>query len=164
MDLMTPEGGTIVWTAITFIMLVFVLYKVAWNPILSMLEEREAKIQVSLIAADQARFDAEESNVMRQQILDEAQKQAQKILLDARKSAEKISAEIAAQAKMDSEKLIIRAKSEIDAGRDQIMQEMRELAIELSMTATERLIQKSLSREEHQAVIKESLQKIESLS
>ena len=57
MDLMTPEGGTIVWTAITFILLLSVLYKVAWKPILSTLEERELKISDSLKAADQARID-----------------------------------------------------------------------------------------------------------
>ena len=164
MDLMTPEGGTIVWTAITFILLVIVLYKVAWKPILSMLDERELKISESLKAADQARLDAEQGAEKRQEILDEAKKEAQKILTEARRSAEKISEDMSQQAQSDAEKILARAKNEINSSRDKVVQEMRNLAVELSMAATEKMIQKSLSKEDHQAVINESMQKIESLS
>jgi len=161
MDLMTPEGGTIVWTAVIFILLVFVLYKVAWKPILTILDEREQRIKDSLQAAAKARTEAEESAEKRLEIIQEAKKEAQKIITDAQHSAEKISQGIIRKSQQEAELLLARAKNEIDASRDRVMHEMRELAVQISMTATEKLIRKTLSREDHQKAIKESLEKME---
>ncbi len=163
MDLMTPESGTIVWTTITFVALVFALYKIAWKPILSMLEEREQKIRESLQAADKARAEAEQSSEERLRIVREAKNEAQKLLAEARRSAEKMSDDMMRKAQGEAELLLARAKSEIEASRDNVLQQMRDLAVELSMAATEKLIRKDLSREEHQRIIQESMEKMEKL-
>jgi len=164
MDLMTPESGTIVWTAVIFLLLMLVLYKIAWKPILAMLEEREHMITESLKAAEQAHRDAEKSSEKHRQIIEEATKEAQKIILEARRTAEKMNDEMSQRAQLEAEQIIERAQKELDAGRDKILQEMRDLAVELSMAATENLIAQKLSKEDHQAAVNEALKKIENLS
>lgn len=164
MDLMTPEGGTIVWTAVIFVILAYLLLKFAWKPIFSMLEERETKIRESLQAAEKARAEAEESAARRLEVIQEAKKDAQRIISDARHSAEKLSQDMLTKAQKEAESLLDRAKGEIEAGRDRVLQEMRDLAVQLTMSATEKLIRKNLSKEDHRAAIEESLARMKDVN
>jgi len=77
MELMTPQGGTIFWTTLTFLLLLFALTKVGWKPILSMLDEREKKINESLALAEEARVASQKTLAEQNQILDAARKEAQ---------------------------------------------------------------------------------------
>lgn len=164
MDLMTPESGTIVWTIVTFVLLTIILYKIGWKPILSILDERELKINESLQTAERAREDAEKKADERQQIIEEARKEAHDIIAAARHSADSVRDDIIAQAKGEADKLIDRAKNEIEMSRDKVLHDMRELAIELSMQATEKLISKKLSAEDHDTMIRAAMQRMEQLN
>ncbi|MBN1482718.1 ATP synthase F0 subunit B [candidate division KSB1 bacterium] len=164
MDLMTPEGGTIVWTAVTFVALAFILYKIGWKPILHMLEERELRIQESLDAAERAKDDARKIAEERQKQIDQARQEAHDIIHAARSSAEALREDIINNAQAEAEKLIERAKREISLSRDKAIHDMRDLAIELSMMATEKLIRQKLSKEEHDAMIHAAMEKIEQLN
>jgi len=128
MELMTPNTGAIFWSMLTFLALLLILRKLAWKPILTMLDEREGQIQASL---DQARQAAEVSKN-----------------------------DIMQKAEMEASQLIERATREIQLSRDKAMAEMRDLAVELSMTATGKLIGKSLDKKDHQQLIEESMQQI----
>ncbi len=164
MDLMTPEGGTIVWTIITFVLLSLILYKVGWKPILSILDERELRISESLKSADRAREEAEKKADERENIIEEARKEAHDIINAARQSADSVREDIIKQAKVEADKLIERAKNEIEMSRDKVMHDMRALAIELSMEATEKLISKNLSKEDHDAMIRAAMDRMEQLN
>lgn len=164
MDLMTPESGTIVWTIITFVLLSIILYKIGWKPILAMLEEREQRIKESLQTAERAREEAEKKADERQQIIEEARKEANDIINAARKSADSVREDIIQTAKAESEKMLDRAKNEIEMSRDKVMHDMRELAIELSMQATEKLISKNLSKEDHDAMVRAAMARMEQLN
>lgn len=164
MELMTPHVGTIFWTALTFIVLLLLLRKYGWSPILSMLDERELRIKESLQAADLARKEAQKGNEERQKVMEAARREAQDILLAVRQTAEKSREEIMKKAQDDAGALLDRAKREIETSRDDALKEIRKLAVELSMAATEKLIGKSLSAEEHQKLISDSLQKMERLN
>ena len=163
MELMTPEGGTIVWTAVTFVILTFILYKVGWKPILNILEEREQRIKQSLEAADRAQESAEKTADERQKLIDEARTEARDIVTSARKAAETVRDDVIKTAHAEAEKLLERAKHEIEMSRDNVMHDMRELAIELSMAATEKLISKNLSKEDHNAMIQDAMKRMEQL-
>ena len=69
MELMTPAGGTIFWTTLTFLLLLFALTKVGWKPILSMLDEREKKLKESLELADQAKIASQKTLAEQSQML-----------------------------------------------------------------------------------------------
>lgn len=164
MDLMTPEGGTIVWTAITFVILAFILHKIGWKPILNMLEERELRIQESLKAADKAKEDAHKIAKERQKQIDEARREAHDILSAARSAADSARDDILKKAQSEADKLIERARREIDLSRDKLLHDMRELAIELSMAATEKLIRQKLSKEDHDGMLRAAMEKMEQLN
>lgn len=164
MDLMTPESGTIVWTIITFVLLSLILYKIAWKPILSMLDEREQRITESLQTADRVRAEAEKKADERQLLFEEARKEADGIIAAARQAADNARQDIIAHAKKEAEKLIERAKKEIDMSHDKVMHDMRTLAVELSMQATEKLISKKLTQDDHDAMVRAAMDRMEQLN
>ena len=164
MELMTPEGGTIFWTALTFLLLLFALTKVGWKPILNMLDEREKKINESLQLAEQAKIASQKTLAEQNQILETARREAQEILTRNRKAAEATKDEIIKKASAEAEQLIARARREIDLSRDKALEEIRDLAVELSMDATTKLVGKSLDAKDHQSLIKESLEKLGKLN
>ncbi len=164
MDLMTPESGTIVWTIVTFALLSIVLYKIGWKPILNMLEEREQRITESLQTADRARQEAEQKADERQRIIEDARQEAHQIIAAARESVDNVRDDIIEQAKTEADKMIERATSEIEMSRDKILHDMRVLAIELSMQATEKLIGKTLTAEDHDAMIRAAMHRMEHLN
>ena len=164
MDLMNPEGGTIVWTIITFVLLSIILYKIGWKPILNMLEEREQRITESLQSAEQAKEDAEKTADERQQVIDQARKEAHEIINAARESAETVREDVVKTAKAEADKMIERAKNEIEMSRDKLIHDMRELAVELSMAATEKLISKKMTKKDHDAMIRAAMGRMEQLN
>lgn len=164
MELMTPEGGTLFWTALTFIVLLIILRKVAWHPILHMLEEREHRIQESLDKADEARIEAEKTLAEQAQIIEAAKKEALEIIAKSQNSAETVKDGILKQARAEAEKMIQKAKREIELSRDKAMEDIQELAVDLSMTATEKLIGRSLEKKDHKKIISESLTKLEDMN
>ena len=81
--MLTIEPGLLIWTIITFVILLAVLGKLAWKPLLGALEQRETTIRESLEKAEQARLEAEELMAQNRQILAEANRQANRILAQA---------------------------------------------------------------------------------
>ena len=164
MELMTPEGGTIFWTAVTFVVLAFILYKVGWKPILNMLEERELRIKESIEKADLVKEESERTAIERQQQIDAARKEANEILNAARQAAETIKNDIDKTAHAEADKMIERAKHEIELSREILIQDIRTLAIELSMDATEKLISKKLTKDDHQSMVQAAMDRLEQLN
>jgi F-type H+-transporting ATPase subunit b len=160
MELMTPHGGTIFWTAVTFICLVLILSKFAWRPILQTLEEREKRIRESLDAAEKARVASQKTLEEQSQIIDAARREAQEILARTRKAADTAREEMLKKAGSEAEHLVEKARREIELSRDRAIEEIRGLAVELSMSATRRLIGKSLDPKDHEALIEQSLKNI----
>jgi F-type H+-transporting ATPase subunit b len=160
MELMTPNTGAIFWTILTFLALLFILRKLAWKPILSMLDEREGQIQASLDQAEKAGKEAKKTLSEQAAILEAARRESQDILAKARQLAEVSKTEMMQKAEAEAGQLIQRATREIQLSRDKAMAELRDLAVELSMAATGQLIGKSLDKKDHKKLIDESLQKI----
>ncbi|NIA31567.1 MAG: F0F1 ATP synthase subunit B [Actinobacteria bacterium] len=164
MELLTPEGGTLFWTALTFIALLIILRKVAWHPILHMLEDREHRIKESLDKAEKARIEAEKTLAEQAQIIKTAQKTAQEIIGKSQKSAESIKEDIVKRAHLEADKMLQKAKRDIELSRDKAMEDIQELAVNLSMMATEKLIGRSLDEKDHKVIISESLSKLEDMN
>jgi len=123
-------------------------------------DEREGQIKASLEQAEKVSQEAKKTLSEQAQILDAARRESQEILAKARQSAEVSKAEIVQKAQTEAEQLIQRATREIQLSRDKAVAELRDLAVELSMTATGKLIGKSLDKKDHEKLVKESLQKI----
>lgn len=160
MELLTPSPGTIFWTFVTFVLLLLVLKKMAWKPILQALDEREKRIQNSLDQADGAKKEAEKLLSEQQNLLDAARKESQQIIAKSRKTAETAREEILKQAQSETDQLLQKAKREINLGRQKALEDIRNLAVELSLAATSKIIGKSLDKKKHIVLVDESIEQI----
>src|SRR5438445_13667247 len=115
--LLNIEPGLIIWTVITFIVLLIVLRKVAWGPILTALEQREHTIRNSLEEAQRARQEAEQHLVQHQQMLTDANREVIRLLEQGREEAERLRVSMTEQARAAAQRLTKSARREIERER-----------------------------------------------
>lgn len=115
MDLVTPEFGLIFWTSITFLVLLFILKKFAWKPILGAVSEREKGIKDALASAVEARKEMENLQADNERILKEARAEREAMLKDARELKNKMIDDAKQDAKIEANKLITQAQAAIEA-------------------------------------------------
>lgn len=161
MDLVTPELGTIVWMTIIFGIVVFVLRKFAWAPILNSLNDRENNINNALRAADEARKEMENLKADNEKIMAEAKNEKEKILHEAMDLKDKIMAEAKQKAEAEAESNIKHARQQIQNEKVKAVNEMKLQMTELSLMIAEKVIRKELSDEkEQQEMIKKLVEGI----
>lgn len=160
MSLLSPELGTIFWTALTFITLLFVLKKIAWGPILQTLEDREKRIKEALEKADAAQQETEEAMAKQQEIMENARKEAQELLSKSRKTAESTKEEILQKARSEAGGMLEKARREIDLEREKAVEAIKKQTAELSIMVASKLIGRSLSKEDHKDIIEDSMKKM----
>lgn len=152
---LTP--GVSFWTLVIFAILLVVLAKTAWPAILKAVEEREKKIQAQLDQAEKANQEAQRVLADYQQKLAAAQGEAQELLAAGRQAAEKVRDEIMARARAEHEDLIARARREIVAEREKAVAELRGEAVELSLAAASKVLERNLDSEADRRLVREYL-------
>ncbi len=162
--LLNVNTGLIFWTVVTFLLLLFTLKKLAWSPILGALEERQKRIQEDLERAEKARAESEQLLEEQRQMLQKARQEAQEIIERGRKAAEAARQELLAKSKEEAEQLLEKAKREIELSRDKALEEIRNLAVDLSLAAASKVIRKELDPDEHRRLVEEALQEMRGLS
>lgn len=160
MDLLTPSGGTLFWTALTFVVLVLLLKRLAWKPLLRALDEREERIREQLQKADEARQEAEHKLADYRAMLDSARQEAQELIGKGRRSAEATKDEIIGKAQSDSEQIVERAKREIALEREKALEDIKRTAAELSISIAAKIISKSLKAKDHQELIRDAVRDV----
>lgn len=143
-QLMTPQPGIMIWVWVVFIVLVVLLHKFAWKPILASVAERERKLKESLDKADQAAAKTAQVEAEQQRILAEARTEAGKILSEQRDFATKFRSQSEAEAKTSAEKIVAQAIVEIEAAKNQARTDLRKDAAELSVGVAERILRHKL--------------------
>ena len=155
--LLNIEPGLIIWTVITFIILLIVLRKVAWGPILTTLEQREHTIRNSLEEAQRARQEAEQVLVQHQQILADANREVIRLLEQGREEAERLRVSMTEQAREEAQRLTEAARREIVRERQRAMQELKSTAADLALAAAGRLLHAAMTGEDHRRLVTEFL-------
>lgn len=156
--------GVSIWTLVVFLLLVVVLAKTAWPAILKAVEEREKKIQAQLDQAEKANQEAQRVLADYQQKLAAARNEAQELLAAGRQAAEKVREEIAARARAEHEELIDRARREIVAEREKALAELRGEAVELSLAAASKVLERNLDSEADRQLVREYLDSLRNTS
>ena len=151
MDLVTPDFGLIFWTLVTFLLLVFLLSKFAWKPILKMVDDREASIEDALKAAERARDEMKSLQSDNEAVLKEARQERERILKEAREMKNKIVSDAKDIAIAEGEKAIASAKAAIVAEKASAIAELKNQAAALSIEIAEKVLGKELSVENKQA-------------
>ena len=152
--------GMMVWTWAAFIFLIIVLYKTAWKPILSAIDNREKLIQDSIEQAENTKIESEKLLEEHKSLIRNAEEEAQKIIRENKELAEKSRQDLIEQAKVESAKLREKAKMEIEHEKESALQALRSEVVELTMSATTKLIGDVLDDSKHRGIIENYIQKL----
>lgn len=150
MDLITPEFGLIFWTGISFLILLFILRKFAWTPILNSVNDREDTIKKALKEADKARQEMQNLNASNEQLLKDARLERDVLMKEAREIKDKIIADAKEEAKEVTSKLIENAQASIEQEKQAALAELKKQVADLSIGIAETVIKKELTSKEDQ--------------
>lgn len=151
MDLVTPQIGLLFWTVLIFLILVFLLAKFAWKPILNMVEERTKNIEDALNSAENAKKEMAGLKAENEQIMKEARAERDKIVREAREMKDKIIEESKETAKVEADKILAQARKLIDDEKRAAMNELKDQVASLSIEIAEKILTKELSDKKKQA-------------
>jgi len=154
---LTVEGGLMLWTVFIFLLLLAILKKFAWPAILGAVEAREKALERQLAEAARDRELAAALLAEHQKLIAEAKTQAHAVIVEARSVAEKERALAIEKTKQEQEELLARARREIAAERDTALAELRREAVDLSLAAASKLIEKRLDGETDRKLVQEFL-------
>jgi len=154
--------GNAIWTLVIFVIVVVVLGKFAWGPVLSLLQQREQFIHKSLSDAKRDREEAEARLRDYAAKLQTAQAEAVKIIEDARRDAERLREELRTKAKSEAETLLKNAERQIELQTTRAVQQIRQEAVDLSVTIASKLLQRNISKEDNEKLIADALKQMES--
>lgn len=159
--LVTPDPGLFIWTILTFLVLVALLAKFAWRPLLKALESRQELIRKSLEDADKAKLELERLNQESAQILSKARVEAEAIVSRTRLDADRLREELRQKARTEAETIIRNAERQIELKTSQAIEQIRHEAIDLSVMIASKLIQRNLTKEDNERLIDEALKQVE---
>lgn len=145
MGLVTPNPGTIFWLVVIFGIVVFILKRFAWRPILYLLKERERSITVAMRAADKAREEVEGLKADNEKIIREARREKETILNEARELKTRIITEAREKAHQETLKSIEQARHQIEVEKAAALDEIKTQIASLSVEIAEKLIRKELA-------------------
>jgi F-type H+-transporting ATPase subunit b len=156
--MMDIHPGLMIWTIISFLIFLWILKKFAWTPILKALDERELGIKANIDAARVAREEAEAALAEYRKRLAEAQVEAQGVVAKARQDAERVREELIAKSKSEAENLVERARRQIEQESQAAINQIRSEVAVMTIIATEKVIGRALTPEDHKRLAMESLQ------
>lgn len=159
MGFVTPDYGTIFWMLIIFGIVLFILKKFAWVPILKALKDREKSISDALNSAEKARKEVAGLKASNDQIIVEARKEKDIILKEARDIKDKIVADAKVKANAEAQKSIDYAKQQINAEKDAAINDIKVQVAELSVLIAEKIIKKQLDNSKDQEMMIQDLLK-----
>ena len=145
MELVTPAIGLIFWTTVVFTLLVLLLKKFAWKPILSAVDERNQSIKNSLVQAEKARNEMSELNANNEKIIAQAKVDRDIILKEARDMKNEIISEAKDKASKEADKIVSTAKEQISNEKMKAMTELKNHVADLSIDMAEKILKLELS-------------------
>jgi len=142
MELVTPEIGLVFWTTLSFLILLFILGKFAWKPILGAINEREINIENALMRAEAAKEEMARLTSENESLLREARAERDIILQEARKLKDKIVGEAKEAAQQEGAKMIENARIEINMQKALAIADVKNQVASLSIEIAEKVLRK----------------------
>jgi len=150
MDILTPNAGTIFWTTLAFLILLFILGKYAWKPIMNAIKERELRIEKALRSAEKAKEEIESLRKENELILKRAKEERDKILSETMLIKEQIIKEAKEKAEEEAKVMILNARKAIKEEKEKAYNEIKEQIVNLSIEIAEKILRQKLQEEEKQ--------------
>ena len=153
--------GNAVWTLVIFVLVVVVLGKFAWGPVLDLLKTRENFIHDALSAAKREKEAAQASLAEYTEKLRAARLEAAAIIQQSRDDATRLRDEMRQKAKAEADGIVRAAERQIQLETERALQQIRHEAIDLSVMIASKLIQRNLTKEDNDRLIAEALRQVE---
>ncbi|MBE0644580.1 MAG: F0F1 ATP synthase subunit B [Bacteroidetes bacterium] len=151
--LLALEPGMLIWTFITFTLLLWILKKLAWKPLLGALENRETKIREDIQRAEDARTDAERLLAEHRKLLQNSEMEARKILDEAKGVAETVKQGIVDSAHEQARQMTAQAKAEIQREKDTALAQLRTEVADLAIRAAGKILGEELDADKHRKLV-----------
>jgi len=159
-SIMNVDPGVMVWTVVTFVVLLVVLRFTAWKPLISALEAREQRIREAIAEGDRARSEGVALLAQYHEQLEAAKVEAHQIIDEGKADALRVHQEILDKARAEAEEWKQRAHRELDLAADQAKKELWEETTRLSLLLAERILQRELNAADHKDLVQESLRQL----
>jgi F-type H+-transporting ATPase subunit b len=159
--LVQPDPGLFIWTILTFLVLLTLLAKFAWRPLLEALESRQQSIRKSLDDAQKAKQELERLHHESAQIIRQARVEADAIITRSRGDAERLREEMRLKARAEADAIVKNAERQIQLETTRALQQIRNEAVDLSVMIASKIIQRNLSKEDNERLIDEALRQVQ---
>jgi len=160
--LVQPDPGLFIWTILTFLVLVGLLAKFAWRPLLQALDARQQTITASLEEAQRARQELERIQRESAQMMAQARTEAESVIARSRSDAEALREELKQKARAEAATIVKNAEKQIQMETARAVQQIRTEAVDLSVAIASKILRRQVSKEDNQALIEETLKQVES--
>jgi len=150
MKLLTPEIGLLLWTLLAFLIVFFILRKLAWPAIIKGLRDRENSITESLATAERVKAEMAQLQSENEALLAKAREERAQLLKEARETKDRIVSEAKEQAKTEANKIVVEAQAAINAQKMAALTEVKNQVGKLVIEVSEKVLRKELSNKEAQ--------------
>ena len=158
--LVQPDPGLFIWTILTFLVLVGLLAKFAWRPLLEALERRQATIAKALDDAKHARQELERLQKESAEMMRQARVEAEAIIARSRTDAEALREELKQRSRVEAASIVKNAEQQIQLETARAIQQIRHEAVDLSVMIASKIIQRNITREDNEKLISDALTQI----
>ncbi|TXE21246.1 F0F1 ATP synthase subunit B [Psychroflexus gondwanensis] len=153
MDLITPDYGLFVWQVVVMIVLIFLLTKFAWKPVMKAVGEREASINDALDSAEKAKEEMANLKADNEKLLQQARAERDEMLKEAQDMKKSIISEATEDANEKAERILEKAQITIQSEKKQALFEIKSQVAELSVQIAETLVKKQLDDKKEQMAL-----------
>ena len=160
--LVQPDPGLYIWTILTFLVLLALLTKFAWKPLIEALDNRQQSIRKALDDARQAKQELEGIHVESARLLAQARSEAAEIVSRSRSDADRFREEMKEKARAEAAALVRNAERSIELETTRALQQIRHEAVDISVGIAAKLLQRNVSREDNERLIEETFKQLES--
>jgi F-type H+-transporting ATPase subunit b len=159
--LVQPDPGLYIWTIVTFLVLLALLARFAWRPLLDALEQRQEVIRKSLDEARQAKEELQRLHAESAKILAEARSEAAGIMSSTRADAARFADEMKQKARADADALVKHAQREIDSQTARAVQSIRREAIDLSVAVASKILRRDISAADNERLVDDTIREMQ---
>jgi F-type H+-transporting ATPase subunit b len=159
--LVQPDPGLYIWTIATFLVLLALLAKFAWRPLLEALEQRQESIRKALDDARRAKQELEGIHAESAKLLAQARSEASEIVSRSRSDADRFREEMKDKARAEAAALVRTAERQIELETTRALQQIRQEAVDISVGIASKILQRNVSREDNERLIEETFKQLE---
>src|SRR5438270_13246750 len=159
-DLLSPNGGLMFWTFVTFVILLVILGKLVFPKITAAVEAREKALEEAIEGARRDREAAAQARAEQQRQIEAARNEAQKIIAEGRQVGEKVRAQMIEETHAQQQQMLERARREIEQEKERAIAELRREAIDLAIAGASKVIEQNLDDQANRKIVESFLASI----